>query len=166
MTETILPLAESDLADVLGLNNANAAATSVLDLAALRTLAGAAFYARGIGGGSDAFLIAMDQDAAYDSPNFLWFKARLPRFVYIDRVITAEHARGRGLARRLYADLFAKAAADGNLRVGCEVNLDPPNPVSDALHASLGFAEVGRAAIDGGKKIVRYYERGLSPADR
>jgi hypothetical protein len=40
----------------------------------------------------------------------------------------------------------------------CEVNSDPPNPPSDALHASLGFKEVGSAAIHGGAKTVRYLE--------
>ncbi len=40
--------------------------------------------------------------------------------------------------------------------MGCEVNLEPPNPVSDAFHEALGFTEVGRAAIHDGKKLVRY----------
>ena len=30
-----------------------------------------------------------------------------------------------------------------------------------ALHAALGFAEVGRASIDGGKKTVRYLSLSL-----
>jgi predicted GNAT superfamily acetyltransferase len=37
----------------------------------------------------------------------------------------------------------------------CEVNLDPPNPASDAFHASLGFHEIGSAAMSNGK-VVRY----------
>jgi hypothetical protein len=34
------------------------------------------FRATGIGAGAEAFLIALDQGAAYGSPNFLWFRDR------------------------------------------------------------------------------------------
>jgi predicted GNAT superfamily acetyltransferase len=47
-------------------------------------------------GNIDAFLLALDQDADYDSPNFRWFSARYPRFVYVDRIVVASAARGRG----------------------------------------------------------------------
>ena len=103
----------------------------------------------------------IDQDADYDSPNFLWFKARYPRFVYVDRIAVAAAARGRGHARSLYGDLFGAALAKGHKVVVCEVNSDPPNPASDAFHAALGFSEVGQAAIHGGKKTVRYFARPL-----
>jgi hypothetical protein len=46
--------------------------------------------------------------------------------------------------------------------IGCEVNSDPPNPASDAFHERLGFAEVGRAALPGGTKLVRYLSRPTS----
>ena len=49
----------------------------------------------------------------YDSPNYLWFRARYPRFVYVDRMAVAEASRGRGYARRLYADLTDSALAAG-----------------------------------------------------
>lgn len=155
----IEPLALPHYPAVLALNAANVEATSPLDAASLVRLIGEACYARGVGGSADAFLIAMDEGADYASPNFQWFRERFQRFVYIDRIITAEHARGRGLARALYEDLFAEAARLGHQRVGCEVNLEPANPVSDSFHAALGFVEIGRAAIYGGAKTVRYYER-------
>jgi predicted GNAT superfamily acetyltransferase len=129
----------------------------------LARLLSEAFYARRIGD-VDAFLIAFDQDARYDSPNFEWFRARYARFVYVDRVVVAGHARGRGLARRLYADLFDHAARAGHDLVACEVNEDPPNPASDAFHAALGFAVAGQASIHGGTKSVRYFTRSLAPA--
>lgn len=155
----IAPLTKDHYPAVLALNAANVGATSALDTASLARLVGESCYARGIGGGAEAFLIAMDQDADYASPNFQWFRERFPRFIYIDRIITAEHARGRGLARALYEDLFAEAARLGHGCVGCEVNLEPANPASDAFHAALGFGEIGRAALYGGAKTVRYYER-------
>jgi len=92
----------------------------------------------------------------YDSPNFLWFRARCRRFVYVDRIAVAPSARGRGLARRLYDDLFAETHRRGHAHVVCEVN-----PASDAFHAALGFVEVGRASIHDNRKTVRYLQRTL-----
>jgi predicted GNAT superfamily acetyltransferase len=148
---------------LLALNNAHAQELSWLEPERLQHLVGQAFLARRIGN-LDAFLLAFDQDADYDSPNFLWFRARYPRFVYVDRVVVASSARGRGCARRLYDELFAHAGSAGHERIVCEVNKSPPNPASDALHAALGFVEVGSADVHGGSKTVRYLSRMLSQA--
>ena len=147
-------------AAALALNNAHASELSWLEPERLQYLVGHAFAARRIGT-LDAFLLAFDQDAPYDSPNFLWFRTRYLRFVYVDRVVVAASARGRGLARTLYRDLFEQAANAGHERVVCEVNSRPPNPESDAFHAALGFAEVGCASIHDGAKDVRYLLRAL-----
>jgi predicted GNAT superfamily acetyltransferase len=145
---------------VLALNNKHSEELSWLEPAQLAHLVSQAFYARHVGM-LEAFLLAFDQDADYDSPNFLWFKKRYLRFVYVDRIAVAESARGRGHARRLYQDLFDVAARAGHDIVVCEVNSDPPNPASDAFHAALGFLEIGQATIHGGKKSVRYFARPL-----
>lgn len=158
---TIARLTRADLKGVLALNNAHAKATSPLDLAALTELVEMACYARGTASGVDSFLVALQDGAEYSSPNYHWFAARYSRFLYIDRIIVAEHARRRGLGRRLYEDLFAFGLAHGHRHIVAEVNLDPPNPISDAFHAALGFQDVGRATIKGGTKVVRYYERAL-----
>jgi predicted GNAT superfamily acetyltransferase len=78
--------------------------------------------------------------------------------------VVAGHARGRGHARQLYADLFDRAARAGHDLITCEVNEYPPNPASDAFHAALGFAVAGQARIHGGKKTVRYFTRPLIAA--
>jgi predicted GNAT superfamily acetyltransferase len=140
---------------LLALNNAHAQELSWLEPERLEYLIGEAFLARRIGD-LDAFMLAFDQDARYDSPNFLWFRARYPRFVYVDRIVVAASARGRGCARRLYHDLFEHAVRSGHDRVVCEVNKIPPNPASDAFHAALGFSEVGTASVDDGSRTVRY----------
>lgn len=150
-----------DRGRLLTLNNAHAVELSWLDAARLEKLLAGAFFTSCIGD-IDAFLLAFDQDADYDSPNFLWFRARYSRFVYVDRIVVAPEARGRGHARRLYADLFDQAAHAGHDRIVCEVNSEPPNPASDAFHAALGFTEVGAAALPGGTKTVRYLQRRLS----
>lgn len=157
MIEPITPAIEPA---VLALNNEHAQELSWLEGTRLSELVKHAFYARRVGN-LEAFLLAFDQDADYDSPNFLWFKARYPRFVYVDRIAVAAAARGRGHARRLYEDLFSAAAGGDHEIVVCEVNSDPPNPASDAFHAALGFKEVGSAAIHDGKKTVRYFARPL-----
>lgn len=122
-----------------------------------------AFLARRIGD-LDAFLLAFDQNADYDSPNFLWFRDRYPRFVYVDRIVVAGSARGSGCARRLYQELFEHAQNAGHERVACEVNISPPNAVSDAFHAALGFVEVGSASVYRDSRTVRYLLRPLSYA--
>lgn len=154
-------VATEDEAAVLALNNEHAAELSWLEAERLSFLLGQSFYARRIGD-LEAFIMTFDQDADYDSPNFLWFRERYERFVYVDRVVVAAFARGRGHARRLYEDLFDTVTRAGHILVTCEVNADPPNPASDAFHAALGFAEVGDAVIHGGKKAVRYYIRRIA----
>ena len=145
---------------LLALNNAHARELSWLEPERLEHLVEQAFLARRIGD-LDAFLLAFDQDAQYDSPNFLWFCARYPRFVYVDRIVVASSARGRGCARRLYRDLFEYAVRAGHERVVCEVNISPPNPASDAFHAALGFVEVGTASVYDGSRTVRYLSHTL-----
>jgi len=145
---------------MLALNNVHAQELSWLEPEWLERLVAQAFFARRIGN-LDAFILALDQDARYDSPNFLWFRARYPRFVYVDRIVVASSARGRGYARRLYLDLFEDAVRAGHERVVCEINTRPPNPQSGAFHAALGFVDVGSASIHNDSKTVRYLSRAL-----
>jgi predicted GNAT superfamily acetyltransferase len=152
-------MATMDLDGILALNNAHQKETSFLTAADLSRMVAGAYYARGAEP-ARAYLISFNQDGDYASPNFLWFRERYPRFAYIDRIVTAPEARRRGLARALYGDLFTRATADGYAVVGCEVNMDPPNPGSDAFHAKLGFEEVGTALLANGK-TVRYLTKTL-----
>lgn len=95
---------------VLALNNEHAKELSWLDADRLVALAGRAFLARRIGA-VDAFLLAFDQDADYDSPNFLWFRSRYPRFVYVDRIVVAprraDAATPAGCTATFSSTLFA-----------------------------------------------------------
>lgn len=142
-------------APFLTLNNAHAVELSVLSEREFQTAAATAMFARGYAD-PYGFMLAYDETASLDSVNFNWFKRRYPRFVYIDRVVIAAPARGRGLARRLYRELIGAAVAAGHTVVGCEVNIEPPNPISDAFHASIGFTEVGQATLADRGKTVRY----------
>ncbi|HMO09688.1 MAG TPA: GNAT family N-acetyltransferase [Paracoccaceae bacterium] len=167
MTPARLPLTElagapaSLLASVLALNEGVQHLTSPLGPDRLAALIGWAEMAVAVPdgrGGADAFLIGIPPGSAYDSPNYRWFAERLDRFAYIDRVVVAPRAQGRGLARALYDAYAARVAARGSAPLACEVNSHPPNPGSDAFHATLGFAEMGRGSPAPGK-VVRYLVR-------
>jgi uncharacterized protein len=155
---TPLSLNTSQLPLLRDLNNEHARELSFADTTRFAHLVANAFFASHIG--TEAFIIAFDETADYDSENFLWFRHRFPRFIYVDRVVTAAVARGRGQAAALYNALFAAARAAGHERITCEINADPPNPGSEAFHAKFGFQEIGSATLPNGKR-VRYYERGL-----
>lgn len=152
-------LTEADFDWVLALSARHEVETGKLDHAKLADMVAASYCATVIGerGG---YLITFDQDGAYESPNFIWFRDRYRRFVYVDRIVTDPAARGAGYARALYEDFFARARADEHVLACCEVNLDPPNPGSDAFHAAMGFSEVGQAKLANGKS-VRYLTRSL-----
>jgi uncharacterized protein len=161
LVNAIKNLSSLDVAIMLPLNNAHAEETSAFDDASFTALIDTAFYARGIDRGATAFLIALDHKASYLSPNFLWFKAARESFVYIDRIIVLNSARGRGIARLLYDNLFTAVRNAGHDRVVCEVNIDPPNVASEAFHLTMGFKAVGEATIRNGTKTVRYLEKTL-----
>ena len=106
------------------------------------------------------FLTALTPELSYASANFEWFQANRERFVYIDRIIVAEAARGSGVGRQLYQDLAEFAAPFADL-LTCEVNLRPPNPGSILFHERMGFREVGRQETECGEKEVVLLEREL-----
>ena len=147
---------------MLRLNNEHAKETSLLDLESLNALLESAFFVQGVDCGASAFLIALADSASYDNANFLWFKARRDSFVYVDRIIVSHTLRGQGIAKRMYSDLFVAARQAGFNSVVCEVNIDPPNTISEAFHASMGFIRIGEAAIHGGTKTVGYLEKSLA----
>jgi uncharacterized protein len=139
--------------NILALSALHEIETSPLTRESLVTMLDEAFHSAVVGDGRDGYLITFDQDAAYDSVNFTWFKDRYARFVYIDRVVVAAHARGQGLARQFYETLFDAARRAGHGMIACEINLEPPNPGSFSFHAALGFAEVGQARLSEIKRV-------------
>jgi uncharacterized protein len=139
--------------NILALSAQHEIETSALTRDSLTKMLREAFHSASAGEGRDGYVIGFDQDADYDSVNFLWFKNRYARFVYIDRVVVAEAARGRGIARAFYDNLCAHARDAGHTQIVCEINLDPPNPRSMAFHAAMGFTEAGEAWLPNGKRV-------------
>jgi uncharacterized protein len=147
---------ESDFAQILALNAESVRFLSPLDDNRLRHLHAQAAYHRVVDddGTIGAFLLAFREGADYDSPNYRWFAATYPRFLYVDRIVVAKTAQGRGLGGRLYEDIVAFAAHAGVDRLTCEFDIDPPNPASAKFHERFGFREVGRQHVAGGRKEV------------
>jgi uncharacterized protein len=143
---------------LLQINNSSARETSMLTREKLDRMISLARVATFIEP-SAAFLLAFAENDEFDGGHFLWFRSRFDKFLYVDRVVVSEDRRRLGLGRVLYADLFKRAEELGHRSVVCEVNLQPPNPISDRFHAAQGFAEVGRATIENGAKTVRYLLR-------
>jgi len=150
---------------LLALNNAHSVELSPLTLSELDQIIRASFFSASIND-SDALLISFDQSYPHEHENLRWlrgFFSETPdkNFAYVDRVVVSPGARGKGYARALYTELFARAKSAGHTRIVCEVNFVPPNPISDAFHAELGFHEIGRAPVLDGTKTVRYLLRPL-----
>lgn len=147
---------ESDFDDILGLNDREVEKTSPMDRERLVRLVHMSAYCK-VAAAQDqvvAFLIAIREQAPYESENYRWFAGRLETFLYIDRIVVAQEYAGRGVGSRLYDDLFAFARSQGVETVTCEYNLDPPNPASRAFHDKFGFKELGTQWLAGGSKRV------------
>ena len=152
---------EEDFAAILRLNEEWVRFTSPLDEASLARLHAQAARHRvaEVGGEVVAFLLALREGTDYDSPNYLWFMERGGEpFLYVDRVIVDGAAQGTGVAGALYDELFAFARKSGVARVVCELDVEPPNEASRRFRDAVGFAEVGRQWVAGGKKRVSLRE--------
>ncbi|HEY0180839.1 MAG TPA: GNAT family N-acetyltransferase [Dokdonella sp.] len=148
MALSIRDVQPHDLDSVLALNNAAGATILPLDADGLHTLYDEASYFRlaEVDGHVAGFLPAMREDAAYDSPNFLWFRERYPQFAYIDRIIIAKPYRGLGLGRVFYADVTSYAETRVPV-LTCEVFLEPRDDVAVLFHGTYGFQEVGQQTM-------------------
>ena len=145
-----------DLDAVLAMNQADVRHLSGLTAASLERLAKSASYLRiaQLDGRDAGFLLVLPAEASYASENFQWFKRRYSRFLYVDRVVVAPHARREGIASRLYRDLEVYAGASGASVIACEINVRPANPESVAFHDRHGFVEVGTQDTEHGTKTV------------
>jgi predicted GNAT superfamily acetyltransferase len=138
------PLRETDIADVLALNQANVTELSPLDEPGLQDLRKLAdrFDVLDVEGGFGGFVVTFAPGAPYDSENYRWFSARHRRFYYLDRVVLHERYRRHGFGTFMYDEIERVAAPYG--RLALEVNLVPRNEPSLAFHERRGYVEVGR----------------------
>ena len=99
-----------------------------------------------------AFLIVLDETASYSSLNFYYFQKRFSNFLYIDRIVVAEEFRRKGIGESLYNFLFG--LKHDTRPITCEVNLDPPNPISIRFHEAHGFTSIDEQFTEEGTKKV------------
>jgi predicted GNAT superfamily acetyltransferase len=132
----------ADFPSILALNEASVQFLSPLTRERLQSLHGDAalhLVMEAADGTIAAFLLAFREGAGYNSVNYRWFAARYARFLYVDRVVVARAFRAQGAATCLYAEVFRSAQQDDVPCVTCEFDIDPPNPISERLHAKFGF---------------------------
>jgi uncharacterized protein len=153
------PLRDTDVADVLALNEANVTNLAPLDEARLHELRKVAdrFDVLDVDGDFGGFVVTFAPGAAYDSENYRWFTGRHRRFYYLDRIVLHESFRRRRLGTFVYDEIEQVAAPYGLLAL--EVNLVPRNDASLAFHAGRGYVEVGRLGDE--QHLVSMMEKGL-----
>lgn len=139
----------SDWPAIVALNDASVEHTSPMDEDRLALYASQACYLKVIieHGEVLAFLLAFRKGSAYRGAVFQALQARDGDFLYIDRVVTAASARGRGLASELYEDLAAAARAEHVPALLCEAYVT--NDTSLRFHHKRGFREFGRMESHG-----------------
>ncbi|MEI2741921.1 MAG: GNAT family N-acetyltransferase [Candidatus Competibacter sp.] len=152
--------------DILKLNADSVRFLSPMSLERLEYLHAHAVYHKVVHDGERvlAFLLAFAPGAPYDSVNYRWFAARYADFLYVDRIVVSQVARGQGLASLLYRDLFQTALTQGFSRVVCEFDINPPNPASEAFHRRLGFVQIGTQRVAGGSKEVSLQSAPVQPS--
>ncbi len=116
-----------------------------------------------------AWLVLVDGDEVVGEAHATPFRPRPAyRWTCETTVYLAPGATGRGLGRLLYGALLERLAGRGLLTATAVVAL--PNPASQALHATLGFAPVGTFARAGWKlgawRDVAWYQRPLGEGPR
>ncbi len=163
----IRPATTNDFDAILALNHDSVAFLSPLDAERLTMLHVQAAWHRVVeddDGQVSAFLVALREGAAYDSINYGWFSRQYERFLYVDRIVVASASKARGAGSALYRELFLFAAASGLPLVVCEVDIEPPNPVSLRFHKRFGFSEVGRQWVAGNTKQVSFQTAPVGPS--
>lgn len=158
---------EGDYPFILRLNEENVEVLSPMDEAGLRRFAADAelFLTAEVEGVPAAFLIALREGVGwYGSENYLWFRRKYEKFLYIDRVVIDTPYRGLGIGRRLYQAVFDRARQTGVASVTAEVDTVPYNGASLRFHAAMGFREVGTQVIRGGAIQVSLLEAAVQCA--
>ncbi len=145
-----------DYPRILELNDAEVQHTSAMDVNKLSALADLSCYHKVavVDGRIAAFLLAMPENVAYQSENYVWFAARFSQFIYIDRIVVDVEFSGLKIGSLLYQDLFSYARLRGVQHVTCEYNIQPPNPASKNFHDKFGFKELDTQWVANGSKQV------------
>jgi predicted GNAT superfamily acetyltransferase len=147
---------EQDLAVIHVANEANLPHVNSLNVEQFAELANktAYFKVATLDGKLAGFLMAMIPKTDYASDNYQWFSRHYDDFIYVDRIITLDHARGHGVGSALYQDIENYCSNHNIGRICCEVNIKPANKVSIEFHEKRDYKQVSTQQTEGGKKSV------------
>ena len=143
------PLRDTDVADVLTLNERNVVKLAPMDEARLHELRETAdrFDVLDVDGAFAGFVITFAPGRVVRLGELPLVRRRgTARFYYLDRIVLHEGFRRRGLGGYVYDEIERVAAP--YTRLALEVNLVPRNDASLAFHAARGYREVGRLGDD------------------
>ena len=90
------------------------------------------------------FIFLYDEKTEYDSLNYLYFKKKYQKFLYVDRIIIAGEYQKKGYGQQLYDYIIDSHNPD---IFCCEVNITPPNRQSLSFHQKYGFIEIGQQTV-------------------
>ena len=90
------------------------------------------------------FIFLYDEKTEYDSLNYLYFKNKYQKFLYVDRIIIAAEHQKKGYGQQLYDYVIDTHNPD---IFCCEVNITPPNRQSLSFHQKYGFKEIGQQTV-------------------
>lgn len=99
------------------------------------------------------FITAFDRTHKYTSVNYLYFKERYEEFLYIDRIAVYAKFRRQKIGETLYKVLISQCKNKYAI-LGCEVNTQPPNPISLAFHLKVGFEQLEEKEILKNNKVA------------
>ena len=155
MQINIRDVTRNDFPEILHLNEQALPQVSPVDLVKLGWFTQVAPYFRVAEAQNKVagFLIAIAEDCAYPSQYFQWFCERYNRFLYIDRIIVTDWARGNRVAWRLYEDVEQFAVSHA-YPLTADVYCQPPNEISLKFHEKYGFEVVGTQSVENGTKAV------------
>ena len=154
MEVTIRNVEEKDKDFVLELNRINVEVLSPMDEEKFDYFVRVSdmFQVAEVDGEPVAFLIALREGVLdYTSENYIWFSKQYEKFLYVDRIVIDEKARGLGIGRLIYEGVFKQAAQNGVDKVTAEIDIIPYNGPSRKFHEAMGFKEVGQQVIRGGE---------------
>ena len=145
-----------DLVEIHATNEANLPHVNSLNIEQFAELADktAYFKVATLDGKLAGFLMAMTPKADYASDNYQWFSREYDDFIYVDRIITLDHARGHGVGSALYQYIESYCRNHQISRICCEVNIRPANDASIQFHEKRGYKQVNTQQTEGGKKSV------------
>lgn len=149
------PYSDRDIDSVLALNLASEAKLSPLDADRLNLLIDMAELAvvAEVNDQVVAFMLVFAEGSSYDSENYRWFNERYASFLYVDRIIVDESARGQGLASGFYQWLLDEAKQREKSDLVAEIDIEPRNEASLQFHQRFGFSEVGQQIYGAGKRV-------------